>query len=115
MSQNPSTVARGNIINQWAIAVTLSPVSVAASTNAEQTFTILGLHLGDFIWVNKPTTQTGLQLGGCRVSAKDTLAINFANSTGSPITPTASEVYTIFVARPDNLTSGNVALLSTLF
>jgi hypothetical protein len=49
--------------------------------------------------VQKPTAQAGLVLGGSRVSATDTLAITFGNTTGSAITPTASEVYRVAVFR----------------
>ena len=112
MSNNPSTIARGNVINHWVLAITLSPTSVAPNTSLEQTFSVTGLHLGDYVDVNKPTTQAGLGLNGCRVSAKDTLAINFMNDTAATITPTASEVYTVAILRPENLTPAGVAALS---
>ena len=112
MSNNPSTIPRGNVSNTFAIAVTLSPVSVAPNTSAEQTFTVKGIHLGDYVDVNKPTTQAGLAVGGSRVSAADTLAIAFSNVTAATITPTASEIYTVAILRPDNLTAAGVALLS---
>lgn len=81
------------------MTATLSPASVAANTSAEQTFTVPGLSITDFVAVNKPTSQAGLALGGVRVSARDTLAITFVNVTASPITPTASEVYQVFGVR----------------
>lgn len=74
---------------------TLSPVAVAANTTAEQTFTVQGVAVGDVIYVNKPTSQAGLALGGVRVSAANQIAITFVNATASPITPTASQVYQI--------------------
>jgi hypothetical protein len=111
MSNNPSTIARGNVINQWVLAMALSPSAVAPNTSAEQTFTITGLHLGDYVSVSKPTTQAGLGISNTRVSAKDTLAIAFANVTAATITPTASETYTIQVNRPENL-NGNVSAVS---
>lgn len=73
---------------------TLSPSSVAANTTAEQTFTVTGLVAGSPVWVNKPTAQPGLGITGVRVSAANTLAINFCNATGAVITP-AAEAYTI--------------------
>jgi hypothetical protein len=93
------------------IQLTLSPVLVAHSTGgAEQTFTVNGLKTTDVIVsVTKPTTQAGLGIGGARVSAANTLAINFINATGSDITPTASEKYLVTVLRPDSLeTDGNI-------
>lgn len=77
------------------LSATLSPASVAANTTAEQTFTVTGLAVNDVVFVNKPTTQAGLGIAGCRVSAANTLAITFINATASPIVPTASEKYQV--------------------
>jgi hypothetical protein len=46
------------------------------------------------VWVNKPSQQAGLSISGVRVSAANTLAINFCNMTASAIVPT-TETYTI--------------------
>jgi hypothetical protein len=91
----------GNIWKSGVFSVTLSPASVAGTTSAEQTFaaTGIGLLTTDLVVVQKPTSQAGLVLGGSRVSAADTLAINFGNTTASAITPTASEVYVVGVWR----------------
>lgn len=83
------------------VRATLTPAQVAANTTAEQTFTVNGLKVGDVVAVNKPTSQAGLGLAGVRVSAADTLAITFINATGTPITPTASEVYLVYVFRAE--------------
>jgi hypothetical protein len=53
----------------------------------------------DLVLVQKPTTQAGILIGGARVSAADTLAINFANISAGTLTPTASQVYTVGVWR----------------
>jgi hypothetical protein len=110
MSNNPSTIARGNIVNHWVLAPTLSPSIVAPNTTAEQTFTITGLALGDFVEVTKPTNQANLALLNARVSAKDTLALTFGNFSSGTITPTASEVYSALVQRPENLVNGASSL-----
>jgi hypothetical protein len=73
----------------------LSPVSVAANSSAEETFTVTGLPAGATVSVNKPTSQTGLSIAGVRVTAANTLGINFKNVTAAIITPTASEQYTV--------------------
>lgn len=93
-------VLRGNIQYSMILNVTLSPASVANATAAEQTFTVTGLQTGDFINVSKPTTQAGLGIVNSRVSAANTLAITFMNTTAATITPTASEVYQVAVDRP---------------
>ncbi|VVE31522.1 hypothetical protein PEP31012_03703 [Pandoraea eparura] len=72
----------------------LTPASVAANTTAEQTFTVPGLQVGDSIDVNKASHQVGLSIGNVRVSAANTLAIQYVNTTASPIVP-ASEQYII--------------------
>lgn len=73
---------------------TLTPVSVAATTTAEQAFTVTGLVSGSAAWVNKPSFTPGLGIAGVRVSAANSLAINYANPTAAAITPPA-EAYVI--------------------
>jgi hypothetical protein len=77
----------------------LSPTVVTATTTNEQTFTVTGLQTGDAVFVNKPTSQTGLVLCGSRVSAANTLAICFGNVTNASVTPTSSQTYTIVGVR----------------
>ena len=66
---------------------TLTPVSVAANSGAEQTFTVAGLVLGSQALVSKPSLTAGLMLSGARISAANTLALNFTNNTSAAITP----------------------------
>ena len=73
---------------------TLTPTSVAANTTAEQTFTVTGLIANTAVWVNKPSWTNGIGIAGVRVSAVNTLAINFTNSTAAAIVPPA-EAYVI--------------------
>lgn len=70
---------------------TLTPVAVAANTTAEQTFTVTGLVAGSPVWVNKLTATQGLGIAGVRVSAANTLAINYCNGTAASITPPAEQ------------------------
>lgn len=73
-----------------------------ASTSNEQTATIPGLKTTDFILgISKPTSQAGLAVGTGRVSAADTIAITFIASGGT-VTPTAAEVYTALIVRPEH-------------
>ena len=97
-----STIARGNVLLAGIYQTTLSPASVANATTAEQTFTVNGLLVGDLVSVTKPTTQAGLGIVNSRVSAANTLAICFANTTAATITPTSSEVYVIELNRCEN-------------
>jgi hypothetical protein len=79
---------------------TLSPTAVAANTCAAQSFTVTGVAAGDmFVAVQKPTEQAGLNVDHGHVTGSNTATINFCNHTGSSITPTASETYTVLVAQ----------------
>ena len=80
-------LAEGNTDKLKLISVTLSPALIVLNTTAEQTFTVPGLAVGDWVFVNKPTAQAGLGIVGCRVTAANTLGITFSNNTGSSITP----------------------------
>jgi len=111
---NPSTIARGNISGHWLLAITISPTSVGPNTTAEHTFTVNGLQLGDFVEMNKATTQAGLGIVNSRVSAANTLAVAFVNATAATITPTASEIYYCDVVRPENLNSSSNSALSQI-
>lgn len=79
-------------------AVTFNPTSVSANTTSEQTVTINGVTTEDFVTVSKPTHTAGLGIVNVRVSAANTIAITFINTTGSPIDP-PSEIYTFKVEK----------------
>ena len=105
----PGTLSRGgNILYAWLIGPTLTPVSVAANTTAEQSFTIPGLQLNDNVQVNYWGTSitapagmiAGIGIVNCRVSAKDTLQIGFANATVAGVIPSAG-IYQICICRPE--------------
>lgn len=72
--------------------VAVTPASVNANSTSEQTFTVAGLQVGDFVEVNKPSNQAGLSIGNVRVSAANTLAVQFVNTTAGAIVP-AAETY----------------------
>lgn len=97
MPQN--TIGRGNMLYDWLIQPSLTPSPVGANTTAEQSFTIPGLQLGDFVDVNCNSGQTvGIGIVNVRVSANNTLAVQFVNSTGGSLTPT-SGLYNINISR----------------
>ena len=102
-------IIMGNVAALGVISVALSPAQVAANTTAEQTFTVPGLKVGDYVDVNKPSAQAGLGIAAVRVSATNTLAITFSNNTGAGITPTAGETYLVQYARLDSTQSGVIA------
>lgn len=94
------TVGSGTALTRLAYyTATLSPAAVGANTCAEELFTVTGITAGDVVFVNKPTAQAGLGLGGVRASGANQVGINFCNNTAAPITPTASQAYLFGVMR----------------
>lgn len=88
----------------------MDPGSIAGNTAAELTFTLPGLLISDVVMsVVKPTLTAGLDIGNTRVSANNTVAITFQNSTSSPINP-PNETYTFVIFRPEKTLGGPDAL-----
>lgn len=88
----------------------MNPGSISANTAAELTFTMPGLLVTDVVLaVVKPTLTAGIDVGNTRVSAINTVAITFQNSTASPIDPPA-ETYTFVILRPEKAIGGPDAL-----
>lgn len=105
-----ATAAIGNVSLVMVLNVTLSPASVANAASAEQTFTVPGIHIGDYLEVNNSgANQSGLLIANARATANGTMGLTFANLTAATITPTASTVYTVLVARCDTYADGGTA------
>jgi len=68
-------------------SASLSPTIVGPQTTSEQGFTVTGLLAGTAVIVNCQSPTPNLAILGCRVSAANVLAINFANPTTASITP----------------------------
>lgn len=94
-----SAVPNGNVKNTFVLRVPIpAGAAFAAGPNTtERTYTVPGLLVGDFVSVIKPTFQSGIAIGNTRVSAANTLAINFVITNGTP-TLTAED-YLLLVAR----------------
>jgi hypothetical protein len=90
-------------------SITLDVASVAANTSAEQTFTVNGLSTDMMVFVNKPSLDAGLAVGNARVSAANTLALTFINSTAGAVDP-SSEDYKLFWIKPNVTASGAAKL-----
>ena len=94
-----TTIARGNALNTFYIQPSLTPAAVAANITAAQTFTIAGLETTDHVTVSCAAAQTaGLFIADARVSAANTLSVQFGNLTAGSLTPTAGS-YIIDVIR----------------
>ena len=98
----PGTLASGgNILYAWLIGPTLTPVSVAANTTAEQLFSIPGLQNGDNVSGYLLANQTaGIGIANMRVSAPGQMQIGFSNSTAGALVPAAG-TYQICICRPE--------------
>lgn len=96
----PANIAFGNLANNFVVQVAIpAGAAIGAATTVERTYTILGLLVGDIITINKPQLDAGLALVNARVSAADTLALQFANVTAGALSITAS-TYLVQVDRP---------------
>lgn len=80
------------------LSATITPASVAAATAVEQTFTVQGLETGDVVFVSPPSILAGVSVTSARVSAANTIAITFQNSTAGALVPPAG-AYRIGVMR----------------
>lgn len=80
------------------ISQSLTPVSVATVATVEQTFTVPGLQVGDYVFVSPPSITTGVAPVCARVSAANTLAVTFINSTAGALVPAAG-AYQIYFVR----------------
>jgi len=80
-----------------------APASVAAAVTAPQTFTILGVQPGDYINCQCGTAQTaGISVANVRVSAVNTIIVDFNNSTAGALVPVAGP-YGFVWGRPEYL------------
>lgn len=77
---------------------TITPASVGAATVAEQTFTVTGLTTSDTVFLDPGAISNAVGVCGARVSAADTLAVQFCNPTAGALTPTAG-TWKIFAVR----------------
>jgi len=94
-----TTIARGNLLRANMIQVKLTPTVVGTAASSEQTFTIQDLATTDMVEVNSNAAQTqGIGIGNARVSAANTLAIQFTNAQTVAETPVVG-LYNILVFR----------------
>lgn len=92
---------RGNVDNISLVTATFDVASVAANTSVQQSVTVLGVKVGDFVTVANTTHTAGLQYGPCAVvTAADTVAVTIQNSTAGALDP-ASQTLTFLVCRPE--------------
>jgi hypothetical protein len=102
-----TTISRGNILEQFVIAPTLTPVALTtSSTQSLQTFAIAGLQSSDIVtFLQYQGNQTSnIIISNCDVASAGVLTVQFQNTSGAAtaITP-ASGVYDFKVHRVEGL------------
>ncbi len=90
----------GNVFSTTIIRQTITAASVDANTTSEQTFTVPGLKVGDHVVVNPPGVTTGVLLVNARVSAANTIALQYMNTTAGGVVPLTG-AHVILVTRFD--------------
>jgi len=85
------------------IASSITPASVAVESCSEQSFTVSGINAGDIILgVSQPSTSspgTNIAIGGWRVTAANTVAIQFCNVGRNNSSTPVSGSYTFALMR----------------
>lgn len=90
-------IIAGNVASISVIEVSLTPAEVATIAAPAQTFTVPGLQVGDAVIVNPPSVTAGVAIANARVSAANTLSIQFVNPTAGALTPAAGvHIITVF-------------------
>lgn len=90
-----ATIQRQTPLNPMMIySQALATSTIAATTSAEVTTTVNGLLVSSSVLINKPSLTAGLMITNARVSAANTLAIQYTNLTTTSIS-VPSETYTI--------------------
>lgn len=102
-SDNPN--GQSHARSSSGLLLNLAPAALAAGPSiGEQTFTVNGLDVGDYVVFAGLLTATGaaqaqtanVAIVGCRVSATNTLAITFLTTTGTPTPVNAKYQFLLF-------------------
>lgn len=90
--------------------VSVTPGQIGSSTSSEVVITMPGILTTDIVLAFiKPTLTAGIDVGNPRISAANTIRVNFQNSSASPVTP-PTEIYTVYIVRPEKALGGPDAL-----
>jgi len=95
-----SGILNGNTFGSYLITASITPAATAAVSAVEQTFTVKGLKVGDYVDVVPPSDVAGVSAVVARVTQADTIGIKFVNPTAGSLTAAAGN-YTISVLRPE--------------
>lgn len=108
--------SQGNIIMSQVIYLPSVVVpNVNANSTVNQTVTVNGVVIGDFIDWNQLSSVSGLTVANIWVSAANTLTFTWANETVGNITNTANQPFQITITRPENVSFGLAALPNGIY
>ena len=81
----------GSVTPRLFASTTISPTAVGTSTYSTQTFTVKGLQTDMCVVVNQIVPDTGVLMTGARVSAANTLSLDFFNTTAASVSPASAQ------------------------
>lgn len=90
----------GNVAGISIVTTAVDLGSVAANTSEEETATVTGVKVGDFVLCMDSALSAGQVIGQARVSAADTVTLQVINTTAGAI-DAASRTMTFLVIRQD--------------
>lgn len=90
----------GNVAGISIVRATVDLGSVAANTSEEETATVTGVKVGDFVVCMDSALEAGQVVANARVSAADTVTLQVINTTAGAINA-ASKTMTFLVVRQD--------------
>jgi hypothetical protein len=94
--------ASSNYLTYQVSVASLASAGVTAASTGSYNLTVTNMALTDsFVGWNKPTNQSGIGIAGGKISSAGVAAVFIGNYTsGTVVTPTASEVYSLETLRP---------------
>lgn len=84
-----ATTLSGNVLVVSVVDVSWTPAEVATIVAPVQTVTVPGAKVGDSVIVTPPGQTAGVTIGSARVSAANTVSVQFVNPTAGALTPAA--------------------------
>lgn len=97
-----ATTLSGNLIVASVVDVSWTPSEVNTIVAPVQTITVPGARVGDVVIVTPPGQTAGVTIGSARVSAANTVAVQFVNPTAGALTPAAG-VHKFTILRHEGL------------
>jgi hypothetical protein len=87
---------------QYGATITTPGTSITSSSTSQVAIPLTGVASPDsVVGIQKPTTQSGLVIGGALISAttSNNIYVQFGNVSASGVTPTGAEIYVVTVAK----------------